>query len=165
MKLAAILMLQAVAVAMAQHCLSPSHCCGQAEVDGAGAQLSYGQPRAPQPGSCNVSTTPGPGLRLPGPCHANPNGPLNARAIAPWDFWEDCDPARFPQRLLQARCRCRHCVSLRKPQSQDLGGNSMPVNVNLTVYYRQPCPGRTGAFYLEPRPYQVVVACVCLLAR
>ncbi|XP_039354696.1 interleukin-25 [Mauremys reevesii] len=105
-----------------------------------------------------ASSTP-PGPRPPARSLSRPRSRSLARSR------EDCDRARFPARLLQAECLCPHCVSLAPPHHRDLRGNSVQVTANTTVYYRRPCPGRPGAYFLQPRPYPVAVACVCVVPQ
>uniref|UniRef100_A0A8D1XWU3 Interleukin 25 n=2 Tax=Sus scrofa TaxID=9823 RepID=A0A8D1XWU3_PIG len=104
----------------------------------------------------------------PESCKASEDGPLNSRSIAPWRYELDRDLNRLPQDLYHARCLCPHCVSLRTGSHMDPLGNSELLYHNQTVFYRRPCPGQQGAhdsYCLEPRLYQVSLACVCVRPR
>ncbi|KAH1182141.1 interleukin-25 [Mauremys mutica] len=145
----------------APRCLADTECCEPRELQRTGAWLSEGHP--PGHRSCHVSSQPA--AKEEPQCQGQSHGPPNTRSIAPWRYREDCDRARFPARLLQAECLCPHCVSLAPPHHRDLRGNSVQVTANTTVYYRRPCPGRPGAYFLQPRLYPVAVACVCVVPQ
>ncbi|CAM2102876.1 unnamed protein product [Caretta caretta] len=146
----------------AQRCLGDTECCELGELEKAGVWLSEGRSQEPQ--SCHLisqSTLQGEEPQ----CQGRSHGPPNTRSIAPWRYREDCDSTRFPRRLVQAECLCPHCVSLAPPHHRDRRGNSVRVNASTAVYYRRPCPGRPGAYFLEPRLYPVAVACVCVVPQ
>ncbi|TFJ97323.1 Interleukin-25 [Platysternon megacephalum] len=146
----------------APRCLGDTECCERGELEKTGAWLSNGHPLGHR--SCQFSSQPPHNGEEP-QCQGRSHGPHNSRSIAPWRYREDCDSARFPRRLLQAECLCPHCVSLAPPHLQDRRGNSVPVNTNTTVYYRRPCPGQAGAYFLEPRLYPLAVACICVVPQ
>ncbi|XP_074838765.1 interleukin-25 [Carettochelys insculpta] len=146
-KLLLLLLLWGVALAQAEWCVGETHCCGEPELAQAGLQLSK------DPGAM--------GSLRQGHLH----GPLNTRAVSPWTYWQDCDSTRFPRCLWQAVCRQPHCVSLSPPHGPDRRGNSVPLHASVRVFYRRPCQGRPGTYYLEPGSYPQAVACLCVLPR
>uniref|UniRef100_A0A6J0UZR9 Interleukin-25 n=1 Tax=Pogona vitticeps TaxID=103695 RepID=A0A6J0UZR9_9SAUR len=108
-------------------------------------------------------------------CQATSEGPSSKRSTSPWEYVEDFDNQRYPQRLWQARCSCHRCVSLASCKAgpgderlycqQEPNGNSVAVHHHVLVFYRRPCPGNPERFYLDPRLHPVNVSCTCVAAR
>ncbi|XP_008120552.1 interleukin-25 [Anolis carolinensis] len=144
----------------AQHCFSASHCCNESEVEHLGTHFQR-TTRHTQ----SVASSSG--------CQAISDGLDRQRSISPWEYVEDHDPSRYPQSIWNAKCSCLStCISLsccvkqgnRNIYSKPVfHGNSVPVEHYTLVFYRTPCPGADGLYYLKADVYKMNVSCTCMV--
>ncbi|KAJ6653091.1 hypothetical protein lerEdw1_010177 [Lerista edwardsae] len=145
-------------------CTSESRCCSKEEAGNVGKQLvaSILTP--------SVSET----SQTPAECWASSEGEYGERSAAPWRYWYDWNPDRYPEYIRQAYCSCHYCISLNHTgESKRPGGPknytrravhgiSSPVNFTTLVFIRKPCPADPDRYYLQPTPFDVNVSCACL---
>ena len=111
--------------------------------------------------SATVTETPiGPGNKH---CPSHPKGGrrdiLSERSVCPWYHVKTSDPARFPQDLTEARCRCSNCL-LDDRVTSACEKVYFPLRVlRMTGNCVQ------GLYEYEESWEQIAVGCTCALHR